>query len=631
MIESLRIRDLGVIAEAELTLHPGLTVLTGETGAGKTMVLTGLGLVLGDRAEPHRVRPGAARTVVEAAITAPPGSPAGSLVVAAGGELDEDGTLVLLRTVSTEGRSRAHAGGTAVPAATLASLAGHLVTVHGQADQRRLVRPAVQRDLLDAYAETIGEGSHAARLADHRAAYAELAQLQTEVRELREAALHRSREQEMLRHGLAEIAAVDPREGEDDELAAEQSRLGAAVDLTRAARTVHDALAGDRDGSVRSLLTAAERGATELAGRDRALDVIAERLRAMAVDAEDIAADAASYAGGLEPDPVRLAMIGERREVLARLARRYPAPDVPAPDVPAPGIPGGIPADLRGDLRDDLRDGAGGHGPGGSTDPVMAWAVAAEQRLLELDDASDRIQTLLGRVGQLTAALTSSAAAITGARIDAARRLAGAVTTEISALGMSKARMSVVVAPRSTAGLVIADAPGGGSRTIGPSGADEVTLALVPHPGADPVGLGSGVSGGELSRVMLALEVVLAATSGTPTYIFDEVDAGIGGRTAAQVGHRLARLAATRQVVVVTHLAQVAAHADRHLVVVRDETGSITRSGVSEVSGGARVAELARMLSGSPDSATARAHADQLLTAAVGRAAPERGPGVVAS
>ncbi len=599
MIESLRIRGLGVIADAELRLHAGLTVLTGETGAGKTMVLTGLGLVLGDRADPTRVRPGAARTAAEGVVVLPAGSPVGQEVTGAGGSVDEDGTVVLVRTVSAEGRSRAHAGGTAVPAATLARIGAELVTVHGQADQRRLVQRAVQRELLDAYAGRVTGGSHTELVATHRGVHRRLGEVGSRLTALLAAAAERSREQDMLRHGLAEIADVDPRPGEDAELAAEQSRLGHAGDLSAAARAAHDVLAGGDDpgagSSAAAALAGAGRALDEVAGLDPALTELADRVRAVGLEAADVATDLASYAGSVEDDPVRLAMIGDRRAALARLARRYGTAERTGPAGPDR----------------ELTDGA---------DPVLAWADAAERRLLHLDGAGEEVQGLRAEHDRLAAELAATAAALSASRRRAASDLAAAVTAELADLAMPAARLSVQVLPRSAPPATPGPQPHGQPPVqptgVGASGADDVVIGLQPHRGAGVAPLGSGASGGELSRVMLALEVVLAGTAGTPTYVFDEVDAGIGGRTALEVGRRLARLAATRQVVVVTHLAQVAAFADRHLVVVKDAAGEVTSSGVTEVSDTDRVAELARMLAGDGSSSVARAHAAELLLAA---------------
>ncbi len=599
MIESLRIRGLGVIADVELRLHPGLTVLTGETGAGKTMVLTGLGLVLGERSDPARVRPGAARAVAEGVVVLPAGSPARDAVTGAGGVVDDDGTVVLVRTVSAEGRSRAHAGGTAVPAVTLVGVGGELVTVHGQADQRRLVHRSVQRDLLDAYASRVTDGVHGRLLADHGRVYGRLAEVDARLAALVAASAERAREQDMLRHGLAEIAEVGPKPGEDVELTVEQSRLGHAADLTTAARTAHDVLTGEdlgAGGSVAGALAVATRALDDVAGLDPALSELAGRLRALLLEVGDTATDLASYAGSVEDDPVRLAMIGDRRAALSRLDRRYGtaahsrAPASPAGASPAPAA-----------------DGA---------DPVLAWAADAERRLLDLDGAGDELAVLRADRDGLVRELAGTAVELSASRRRSGADLAAAVTVELADLAMPSARLSVQVIPRTAVAPADPDGLTGRPVGVGVSGADDVVLGLEPHPGAGVAPLGQGVSGGELSRVMLALEVVLAGTTGTPTYVFDEVDAGIGGRTALEVGRRLARLAATRQVVVVTHLAQVAAFADRHLVVVKDAAGEVTSSGVTEVSDGDRVAELARMLAGNGDSAAARAHAAELLVTA---------------
>ena len=680
MIESLRIRDLGVIVDAQIRPARGLTVLTGETGAGKTMVLTGLELVLGGRGDSSRVRPGRDRASAEAVFVVDPDSPSAAAVREAGGTVDEDGSVVLVRTVGADTRSRAHAGGTAVPAAVLAAVGDPLVTVHGQASGRRLTSRAAQRELLDGWADAGSGGAHAAQLAAHRAVAAELDAVERRLSALVEQAAARHREQEVLRHGLAEVADVDPRPGEDAELAAEQARLAATGDLTVAVATAHRVLTGEGAGSdaevdtagggasAVSAAAAAARALEPVAALDPALRVLTERAHGLAVDAADVAAELASYGGGIEDDPVRLAMVGERRAALARLRRRY-VPDEAVPDEPvADTVPDELVADpavadpaVAGPAVAAGSPGAAGPAVGdpGAGDPVLRWAADAERRLAGLVGDDDAVGRCRARRSELLERLAAGAARLTAARTAAAATLSAAVTAELADLAMPSARVQVTVRPRPggtgtrevappasapPASAQPASAPSASARPasarpasarpasasptagaplrVGASGADEVVLGLVAHPGSSAVPLGSGVSGGELSRVVLALEVVLAGAAGTPTYVFDEVDAGVGGRTAVEVGRRLARLARTRQVLVVTHLAQVAAWADRHLVVERDPSGAVAATGVREVSGADRRGELARMMAGDPESPAARASAAELLATAA--AGPDR-------
>lgn len=615
MIETLAIEGLGVIETAEIEPHPGLTVLTGETGAGKTMVLSGLSLVLGGRPDPGAVRPGAERARATATVHLDPADPVLARVAEAGG-LAEDGAVVLVRTVSAEGRSRAHAGGITVPAPLLAEIADHLVTVHGQADARRLLRGDRQRELLDAYADR-REGADPARspLAAYRAARARWSADAEELTGLLAARELRLREAEVLAQGLAEIEAADPRPGEDELLAAEQDRLTHAEELVLAVRAAHEALAGDGGPAVAGLAVAAATGLDRVPVQDRSLAAIAVRIREVAMLAGDVAADLSSYLAGLEPDPARLAAIGARRDVLARLVRRWwtaptgrpvSAAGTPAP-APAVGSPGGTTA--------------GGPGPSGGAPDLLGWAVDARRRLATLADDDDRIAVLDGRCRAARPAVAALAAALAEHRRTAADALCEAVSRELAALSMPRATLAarladVPAAPGTALAVPAADAAGG-LLAAGPWGTQSVELLLTPHPGAPARPLDEGASGGELSRVMLAVEVVAADAAPTPAFVFDEIDAGIGGATALEVGRRLAALARRRQVIVVTHLAQVAAYADRHLVVTKDSDGAVTRSGIREVLGEARIAELARMLGGHAESGAAREHAAELLAGAV--------------
>jgi DNA repair protein RecN (Recombination protein N) len=579
MLEEIRIEGLGVISEAVLEFDPGLTVVTGETGAGKTMVVTGLGLLFGGRADTSRLRPGAESASVEGRLILEPGSVATTVVQDAGGDVDLDSSLVLRRVVSATGRSRAAAGGAAVPATVLARLADGLIAVHGQSDQHRLGQPAEQRQTLDRYA---GLDTTACRqaFADWRSAAAELARRTADAREL-------AREAELLRHGIAEITAVAPQPGEDTALAELARRLEHADALRVAARSAHNALLGDPDdpagdaADVQSLLGLARRALAMVSGTDSALDALDTRLVELLAAVADTGAELASYESQLEADPARLAGVHERRAQLTGLIRKYGS-------------------DLAG---------------------VQAWAATAELRLAASDTSDEALAQLAADRDRARAHYAEIAAAVSEQRNRAAEKLSALVTAELSALAMPAAAVRVRVRPR-PAGDGAAVCVDGLQVGAAADGIDEVELTLQPHPDAPELPVQRGASGGELSRVMLAIEVGLAGTDPVPTMVFDEVDAGVGGRAAVEIGRRLARLAREHQVIVVTHLAQVASFADRHIVVNKKVSaadgaaaGGVTRSDIKRVEGDERLAELARMLSGA-DTAVARQHAAELLAAA---------------
>ncbi|CBG74166.1 putative DNA repair protein [Streptomyces scabiei 87.22] len=572
MLEEMRIRSLGVIDDAVVELSPGFTAVTGETGAGKTMVVTSLGLLLGGRADPALVRIGAKNAVVEGRIAVPEGAAAVVRAEEAGAELD-DGALLISRTVSAEGRSRAHLGGRSVPVGVLAELADELVAVHGQTDQQGLLKQSRQRAALDRYA---GDAV-AVPLTKYGEAYRRLRAVAGELDEIVTRARERAQEADMLRYGLDEIAGVEPRAGEDVELAEEAERLGHAEALASAATAAHAALAGnpeDPEGvEAATLVAGAHRALEAVRSHDPALAALAERIGEIGILLGDVAGELAGYADDLDADPLRLAAVEERRAALTALTRKY----------------------------------------GQDITSVLAWAAEGARRLTELDGDDERIEELTAERDALRAELGGLAQALTDARTEAAERFAAAVTAELASLAMPHARVSFEIRQSDDAeGVEV----GGRTVAYGPSGVDEVELLLAPHPGAPPRPIAKGASGGELSRVMLAVEVVFAGTDPVPTYLFDEVDAGVGGKAAVEIGRRLARLARSAQVVVVTHLPQVAAFADRQLLVEKTNDGSVTRSGVKVLEGEERVRELSRMLAGLEDSQTARAHAEELLAAA---------------
>ena len=572
MIEELHIQGLGVIDDAVLELAPGLTVVTGETGAGKTMVVTGLGLLFGGRADSGAVRTGTGRALVEGRIVVAAGSASATRAAEAGADLDDD-VLLLARAVSAEGRSRAWVGGRAVPVGVLAELADDLVAVHGQSDQQRLLQPARQRAALDRYAGATVEDL----LADYSERYLRLREVQHRLDELATSGRERAQEADRLRFGLSEIGALTPAAGEDQLLDAEAMRLGNADELRSAAEVAHAALLGEPDGDVGtdvlSLVAVARRSLEQVRGHDSTLGALADRLVEVAALAADAGADLASYADAVDADPRRLATVEERRAALKGLTRKY----------------------------------------GATIDEVLVWAQGAAKQLEVLDGDGERGAELEGEAGLLRRELGSLAARMSRARSEAAQLFGSAVTTELADLAMPHAVVTVSMATTEDPGGLLVDKR---ILAFGPHGVDDVELLLAPHPGAPARPLAKGASGGELSRVMLAVEVVFAGADPVPTFVFDEVDAGVGGRAAVEVGRRLARLARSAQVIVVTHLPQVAAFADQHLVVEKASDGTVTRSGVTALDGPGRVAELTRMLAGLDASESGRAHAEELLASA---------------
>jgi len=557
MLEEIRIASLGVIESSTLELGPGLTVITGETGAGKTMIVTALGLLLGGRADTGAVRTGAKTARVEGVVRADGLARFAEAVEEAGGEV-EDGHVVLARNVSAEGRSRAFVGGASVPVTTLGQVAEPLVAVHGQSDQHRLLQARAQREALDRF----GGEPLAELLTTYADLYRRLDGVERELEEVVATARERAQEADLLRFGLGEVEAVAPEPGEDAALAAEESRLGFSDTLRTAAEQAREALSSE-DGNPDALATtsAARTLLDAVREHDDEAGQLADRLAEITYLLSDAAADVASYAARIDTDPARLAAVSERRAALTALTRKY----------------------------------------GESIDEVLAWAERSATRLLDLDHTDERIEELRGVQEVLRRERDAAAAELSTARTEAAGRLGEQVTAELALLAMPHARLTVEVRP---------------TDRYTSSGADEVELMLAANTGSEPRPLTKGASGGELSRVMLALEVALAGTSPVPTFVFDEVDAGVGGAAAVEVGRRLAELARSAQVLVVTHLPQVAAYADRHVVVEKSSDGSVTSSGLTVLDDAARERELSRMLAGLSDSDTALAHARELLEVA---------------
>ena len=585
VLDELRITGLGVIDDATLPLSDGLTVITGETGAGKTMVVAGLGLLFGGRADAGRVRPGEKKAVVEGRMRIrTQDSTLRQRIADSGAELDGD-ELVLSRTLTAEGRSRAHVGGRAAPIGLLAEIGTHVLSIHGQSDQMRLLQPGEQRAALDRYAGPAQE-----KLAtSFRETFERWRTTADELAERRRDARERAREADVLKLGLEEIERVDPQPAEEDELAEEARRLEHAEVLRVAAAGAHAALAGDESGEnpdAASLVGTAMRALTGQSDTDPVLGELGSRLDSAAAAITDVAAELTGYLEALEADPDRLAQIFTRRAELKGLTRKY-----------AEDLPG-----------------------------VLEWAEDARERLASLDVSDEALAAMEAERDRLAGETAELAGQLTASRRSAADRFAEVVTIELAGLAMPHARVVAAVNPR-PAGRGGADLTVDGIEcAVTADGADEVELRLQAHPSAPATPLQKGASGGELSRVMLAIEAVFAGAGGPPTLVFDEVDAGVGGEAAVEIGRRLSRLATRHQVLVVTHLPQVAAFADRHLVVSKDTAGTVTVSGIHRVEDGQRARELARMLAGMPDSHLGIAHAEELLAVAAG-AKGKKAPG----
>lgn len=553
MLAELRIADLGVIGDATIEPGPGFTAVTGETGAGKTMIVTGLALLAGARADPRLVRSGASRALVEGRWRV--GAEQLGALDDLGAAL-EDGEVLVTRQLGAA-RSRMAIGGAQVPLSVGAELVGEWVTVHGQSEQLRLGTPERQLQVLDRHAGA----ALAADLDGYRRDYASRRSAAAELADLTTQSQARARELDLLRFGLDEIAKVDPQPGEDHALAAEARRLQAVDDLRLAARTALVALAGEDDDydsqAALTLAGAARKALAPAVEKDAELSPIADELAGALAALADVASSLASYTAGLDADPMRLEWIAGRRAELAHLTRKY----------------------------------------GDSVDEVLAWAANAAERVGDLDAGDDRIAALRAELAVLDGRLLAAAARITALRTAAASDLAGRVAAELKALAMPKARLVFELTP----------------AELGPHGADQVNLLFSANPGSELGPLGRVASGGELSRVRLALEVVLANQADGETFVFDEVDAGVGGAVALEIGRRLARLAERCQVIVVTHLAQVAAFAERHYVVAKSDDGSLTSSGVRLVTDADRLGVLATMMGGLESSESAVAHARELL------------------
>ena len=567
MIDSISINDLGVISQAELPLGKGLTVVTGETGAGKTMVVTALGLLLGQRADTTRVRSGAESAWVEGRFVVDGIDQVTTTISDVGGFVEE-GSVILSRHVPSSGSSKAVVGGRAAPVAILQEIAEHLVVVHGQSDQVRLTSESAQRDALDRF----GGPELQAALSSYRQVYDRWRDASSRLQKFDEDADWAVAETTRLKEALDAIERVRPLPGEDETLRALSERLQNTEELRSQVSLAKQALSGDSgDIEVKDaagLVDEAIRAIEKVVGADSSLTTPMETLKELGFRLGDVVVELSGYLTSLEGEAgMDLEEVMQRRSALTDLTRQF----------------------------------------GPTVDDVLAFEEDAAKKLLELDRSDTARAELSEEVTALHAQMSSHSSALTALRQKAATAISDAVTAELQALAMPDARFVVEV---------------GEKPEPTQFGSDQVRFLLAPHPGSDPRPLGKGASGGELSRVMLALEVVIASADAVPTYIFDEVDAGVGGASALEIGKRLQALARHAQVIVVTHLAQVACFADNHVTVEKDRTGEFTRSSVRVLDTNGRVVELARMLGGDSSSESAVEHAREMLErASVSRSA----------
>lgn len=574
MLSEISIQNLGVIDHATAELSPGLTVLTGETGAGKTMVVTSLRLLTGGRAEASRVRTGADKAVVEGRFVVDGVEPevvaaATEIVTEAGGDADENGDFVANRIINKTGRSRAHLGGRSVPAVTLEQFSRDLLTIHGQNDQLRLLGSDQQRAALDRYDPNIAPlfENYSEHYATWKALSKDLADRTARRREM-------AQEADRLQFAIDEINAIAPHAGEEDELVETIRTLQDVDGLREQAFGALSAIDGGEGGEGFD-----DAGASSLLGRAEALlgaasnaqlNLWSQQLGEITSQLTDIAAGLGSFLSGLPSDPDALEKALVRQSQLKSLTRKY-----------APTIA-----------------------------EVVSWRDKAERKLATIDTSPEALHELKEQVSRAQHAMMESGKKLSKARQVAGKSLGKVVTEEIRGLAMPKARIEVVLekCPPS------------------PGGLETVQLRLAQTTAAEALPLAQAASGGELSRVMLALEVILSQGAQGCTLVFDEVDAGVGGRAAVEIGRRLSRLATHHQVIAVTHLPQVAAYADTHLHVAKDVTDEDVTSGVEGLSGDRRVEELARMLAGLDDTASGRAHAQELLDRARNEIAAFRAP-----
>ena len=566
-LEEISIRNLGIIDQSTLEFGNGLNVLTGETGAGKTMILTALSLVLGGKSDSDLVRSGSERLTASAQFSIPSVTAALSEIAESSGAEIAEGSLILTRTVNSDGKSKAVAGGTTVPAATLANFADNLVEIHGQAANHQIVKPARQRELLDRFAGSQFQSA----LTNYQDIFAAYNELKARIKSAQESANKRDREIADLEEFLSAWLKLKPVRGEFAEISNQIARLSSVEDLRAASSGAASALSDEVAGAL-TALGAARRSLDIAKGKDSKLDEINVALAEGFYLVDDAAREVSSYLTSLEADPSKLDSLQNRKAEINSFLKKYGS---------------AIEAD------EDLAQ-------------LAQRAKGAKEAIADLNGGEDRIRQLQTELSEIKKNLLKGAKNLTELRAAATTSLSNSVTSEISALAMPHTKFSIsITTPDYTGPLKESD--------FTALGCDEVTMQIQGHTDGPLIALGKGASGGEMSRIMLALEVVLAQTHPVGTYIFDEVDAGVGGKAAIEVGRRLAALAKHTQVIVVTHLPQVAAWADTHFVVKKSGDGSVSQSDVAKLDDKARVEEIARMLAGLEGSASAQEHAAELL------------------
>ena len=556
-LEEISIRSLGVIESSNIEFKPGLTVLTGETGAGKTMVLTALGLVLGSKSDSDLVRAGQERAIVTGKFAVP--KDLATQIIDAGGEIEEE-SVVISRTVSTAGKSRVLVGGVVSSAAAVSSFASSLVEIHAQSSSSKLTKPGVARELLDRFAGI--------DLSAYQQTFDQYQQMLRRINELKEQLSQADRQIAELSELADEFAKLNPKSGELVEIENEIAKLGSVEVLNQAVSTALN-LFENEDLSAVNMLQQIRKSLDQVTGKDKQLDAITERYTESLLNLQDISSDLSSYLSQLEADPNRFEKLQDRKASLNSLLKRY-----------------GKGSDKEAAFEQLLIDGK-----------------SAKERIADLSGGDQRVAELQKEAELIFKQLQEQGLALSKLRKVNGEKLSSQVTDEVRSLSMPNASFVI----EQTVGDVK------NSKSFTSNGIDEISILFSAHSGGTPLALNKVASGGELSRVMLALEVVIAEAEPIGTYIFDEVDAGVGGKAAIEVGRRLSKLSKSAQVIVITHLAQVAAWADNHLVVKKSENGLVTQSDVMEVRATERKIEIARMLSGQEDSQTAQEHAGELL------------------
>ena len=563
-LEEISIRNLGIIDSSSLELSNGLNVLTGETGAGKTMILTALSLLLGSKSDSALVRHGSERLVASATFSIPESLRA---TIEDRGGFVEDGSLILSRTVNNDGKSKATASGTTVTASVLNEITEPLIAIHGQSANVHIVKSSRQRELLDLFA---GAPLHQ-KLTTYLEIFQQYNELKAKLKSLLSHASERDSQIASLEALTQQWASLKPVRDEYAAIEDEIRKLASVEDLRVAAAGAFQAL-GDEDAGALTVLGTVRKFLESAKGKDAALDEISSSIAESFFVVDDAHGSLASYLASLEADPKRLDFLNERKASIASFVKKW--------------------------------------GGAGSVDEEMALIAIlvknAKETIADLSGGQERIAAIEKELLEIKAKLLVAAQAVSSERVKAAKSLGELVTQEISALSMPHTIFH--------ADVLTVDYNGALKESdFTTTGCDEVSMSIQGHRDAPKVGLGKGASGGEMSRIMLALEVVIAASAPVGTYIFDEVDAGVGGKAAIEVGRRLHALSQHAQVIVVTHLPQVAAWADRHFVVAKDSDGQIVASGVTELTEQGRVGEIARMLAGLDESLSAQEHASELL------------------